>query len=141
MVSISRRSCGSCNMCCEVFRIEDLDKAQGVRCEHLRTGCNGCTIYEQRPDQCRAFACLWVQGVGPASMRPDRSGVVLTSPVDSVPMVHAHASSFEKVQTKTRRVLDMFTERAVVILIAGDRRKLLGGPRHLVEQILSRVAR
>ncbi len=133
------RKCGSCNLCCDVFEIEEISKAQGQKCEHLKRGCGGCQIYERRPDQCRSFQCLWTQGIGPSRMRPDRSGVVLTSPGGS--MIHGHAQSFEKVTPQARQFLDSITERAVVILVAGDRRKLLGGPAHLVTEIMKKAGR
>jgi hypothetical protein len=132
------RKCGSCNLCCEVFKIEETGKAQGQKCKHLKAGCNGCTIYEKRPNQCRSFACLWLQGIGAASMRPDRSGVVLTTPGGM--MVHGHASSFEKIKPAARRFLDSMTDRAVVVLVAGDRRELIGGPSRLINEIMGKAA-
>tara|TARA_R100001086_G_scaffold222657_1_gene140227 strand:+ start:619 stop:792 length:174 start_codon:yes stop_codon:yes gene_type:complete len=56
-------------------------------------------------------------------------------------MIHGHAQSFEKVTPQARQFLDSITERAVVILVAGDRRKLLGGPAHLVTEIMKKAGR
>ncbi len=136
---MKNRKCGSCNLCCELFEVEGLDKAAGQKCEYLKAGCRGCRIYESRPDQCRSFDCLWLQGVGPSAMRPDRSGVVMVTRGGSA--VHGHVRGFDKVKPAARRFLDSITEKAVVVLVAGDRRKLLGGPNHLVKEILRAAGR
>jgi Fe-S-cluster containining protein len=54
----------------------------GEWCTKCKPG-TGCTAYDARPEQCSAFACIWLQSqdrdkpLGP-SLRPDRCGVVLT---------------------------------------------------------------
>lgn len=137
------RKCGSCNLCCQVFEIKPLAKPAGIRCQHLAKGCTNksCTIYEQRPEVCAGFKCLWLEGAGPASLRPDRSGVVLTLKAEekggTVAVFHGTALNFKRVTEGARRYLDALTSRALVVLIAGDRRKLLGGPRQDVERIMS----
>ena len=46
-------------------------------CQHC-SGSN-CTIYEDRPTQCRDFYCLWRRvGTMPDQLRPDRTGVMFT---------------------------------------------------------------
>jgi hypothetical protein len=99
------RTCGDCTACCTVMRVEELDKPQWTPCDQLthpsdddpvapndwsdapaavdarqrdsRRG--GCAIYDQRPDSCRAFSCLWLKGLILSSDddRPDRVGIVL----------------------------------------------------------------
>ncbi|MBV9549451.1 MAG: hypothetical protein JO256_07240 [Alphaproteobacteria bacterium] len=39
--------------------IVELEKPRGTWCEHALPG-RGCAIYDQRPDTCRAFSCLWL---------------------------------------------------------------------------------
>jgi hypothetical protein len=46
-------------MCCDVFYIEDLDKARDTLCNHCEAG-KGCGIYEQRPKPCIAFHCAYL---------------------------------------------------------------------------------
>jgi hypothetical protein len=53
------RSCGSCSMCCKFFIIPEVDKAKDEWCRHCRPGKGGCTIYEQRPQVCKDFICMW----------------------------------------------------------------------------------
>ncbi|MBB4006379.1 hypothetical protein [Allorhizobium taibaishanense] len=58
------RRCGTCTLCCRLPDIEELDKPANQPCRH----CNqtGCRIYEARPQLCRDFLCLWMEGhIGP----------------------------------------------------------------------------
>lgn len=50
------RDCGTCTTCCQVLRIEALDKPELTACPHMR---GGCTIYPDRPAACRDFFCGW----------------------------------------------------------------------------------
>src|SRR5262249_47734976 len=69
------RLCGSCTACCTWVGVVSLAKPAGCRCAHEGAGC--CTIYPDRPDECRAYRCLWLDGWGDDADRPDRSGVLL----------------------------------------------------------------
>ncbi len=76
---VPERTCGSCIACCVIPRIEapSFTKEAGVMCVH----CSGqdCSIYEERPNPCRTFYCLWRRvGTMPDSLRPDRTGVMFT---------------------------------------------------------------
>ncbi len=54
------RSCGSCSLCCKLLEIPALEKLDYDWCKHCKPGCGGCTIYDERPDACRTFSCLWM---------------------------------------------------------------------------------
>lgn len=70
------RPCGECEQCCITPDIPELGKPAGERCKHLAlTG--GCSIYESRPTVCRGFSCLWAEGQGKESERPDHSGILV----------------------------------------------------------------
>jgi hypothetical protein len=64
-----------------VFAIPEFDKPAGRWCEHCAIG-KGCRIYQQRPERCVDYSCLWLlsQGrevpLGP-ELRPDRCKVVI----------------------------------------------------------------
>ncbi len=62
-------------MCCTVLRVDELRKLGGVSCAAL--GVRGCTIYPRRPQICRTYQCLWLQGKLDAEDRPDQLGAVL----------------------------------------------------------------
>lgn len=78
MTSASQRSCGTCTLCCKVYRIDDLGKPAGKWCAHCAIG-SGCTIYDDRPQQCRAFDCMWLQDeTMPPSWKPETSKIVFS---------------------------------------------------------------
>jgi len=80
-VTILENSCGECGMCCRLLAIESLEKPPGPTCRHF--GC-GCSIYDDRPDECRGFRCLWLKSerlppearLGPA-WRPDHAKFIM----------------------------------------------------------------
>ncbi len=69
------RDCGDCQACCTLMHVPALDKAKGAPCPHAEPG--RCAIYAERPEACRRFACLWLQGFGREAERPDRAGAML----------------------------------------------------------------
>ena len=77
--------CGECNACCKVFEIPEIDKQAGKWCEHCAIS-KGCTIYEDRPQMCVEFECLWLLSQKRADpreqlapeLRPDRCKVVFS---------------------------------------------------------------
>lgn len=72
------RACGSCTLCCKVYDVAAVPKRADAWCPHCRPG-RGCGIYETRPDQCRAFHCLWMTQtwLGP-EWKPERAKMVLS---------------------------------------------------------------
>ncbi len=73
---LRERSCGSCKACCTPLGIPALDKAPGIPCKHLCA--EGCSIYAERPQDCREYFCGWRLGVGGETARPDQVGLLLT---------------------------------------------------------------
>ena len=58
------RPCGSCSLCCKLMSVGDGPDAEknawfvkpgGVWCPYCKPGKGGCSIYEQRPVECRTF--------------------------------------------------------------------------------------
>ena len=64
-------------MCCKVLHIPELDKPVGTWCPHVRLG-KGCAVYEERPQSCRSYVCMWLQdrSLGP-EWKPDRARFVV----------------------------------------------------------------
>ena len=56
-----------------------LDKPSGKWCRHFSKA-RGCAIYEQRPDDCRVFNCLWLltEALDP-DWKPSVAGFILHS--------------------------------------------------------------
>ena len=74
----ARRSCGECSLCCTVLRVDELRKLGGTPCRALaRAPAHGCSIHATRPEICRTYRCLWLQGAFEEEDRPDRLGAVL----------------------------------------------------------------
>lgn len=75
-----RKSCGECTACCTVIGVEELKKDPYTKCEHLK---ENCSIYEERPNSCKIFECLYLSG-NLLSLdernRPDKLGVIFTHP-------------------------------------------------------------
>ncbi|MCC6315206.1 MAG: hypothetical protein IT337_14475 [Thermomicrobiales bacterium] len=71
------RDCGTCSLCCKLLGIGALGKPTGSWCPHCAPPA-GCGIYESRPQECRDFACLWLESEALGEeWRPSRSKIVL----------------------------------------------------------------
>lgn len=53
------RECGKCSLCCRLLNVPEINKPEDVWCHHCHPG-RGCRIYDQRPDVCRGYKCLWL---------------------------------------------------------------------------------
>jgi Fe-S-cluster containining protein len=68
--------CEDCGMCCYIPRIEELNKPHYVLCKHYID--DKCEIYEDRPEECRLFECIYYQTQKCSeNLRPDICGVML----------------------------------------------------------------
>lgn len=70
---LSKR-CKGCTICCLIPKVPELKKPNGKLC----TFCNkdGCTIYKERPSDCRQFECAWLQSGASLDLRPDKCGIL-----------------------------------------------------------------
>jgi hypothetical protein len=73
------RSCGTCNMCCKLPPVPEINKPELVWCKHCRPGmAEGCAIYASRPQVCADFACNWLMDLGFGDeWFPQRSKIVI----------------------------------------------------------------
>jgi hypothetical protein len=71
------RECGSCTACCTVMGVIEIGKPYNVPCQHVCPG--GCSIYMDRPQECRDWECQWRMGVveGMKETRPDVLGAMI----------------------------------------------------------------
>lgn len=70
------RSCGSCTACCTVLGVQSLGKPPRTRCR-FETVSDGCSAYDARPEDCRRYNCLWIQGLFADGDRPDKTGILI----------------------------------------------------------------
>jgi hypothetical protein len=73
---INGRACDACTACCFTHAVIAIGKPGSEWCPHCEIG-KGCRIYSDRPEQCREFSCLWLQGWADEQDRPDRLKIVL----------------------------------------------------------------
>lgn len=125
--------CGSCTLCCKVMRIEEIDKPRGEWCPTCDPRA-GCRAYEQRPESCRAFECVWLQSQSrpgsalPAELRPDRCRVVMTVRTDGAGLL-LHVDP-DRPDAHRRGAVAALVERVirrseVVIVACGERRSMI----------------
>lgn len=90
----AKHECGTCSLCCKLLGIGALEKRQGVWCEKCDPP-NGCTIYESRPEECRAFSCLWLESPAMGEeWKPTKSKIILYLIDDGARLIaHVNPSS------------------------------------------------
>ena len=140
------RSCGPCAACCVVFAVEVLSKPEYVRCSHRDSA--GCTIYEERPKACRAYACLWLEGEFDVGQRPDLVGLAFDLPtaIDEDPDYagitvicarEVRPDSAEEIPAQ-KLILNLAWRFVVRLTLWGGETKLVG-PRTSVELVTQRA--
>jgi len=136
---LNTRSCGTCNACCIVLGVEEIDKPIDEACKHLAT--KGCAIYGSRPKSCRDYHCLWRAGVLDGAKRPDRLGIIIDVANDQPDLLFAREFRPGALE-ENRSMLDKLAQSAVVVLIppGGQMRKAIGPP-HKIEPYLERARR
>lgn len=77
-----KRECGDCSMCCEghlTANIHGIQMTKGLPCHFLgKCDGGGCTIYDQRPQLCQDYHCLWkITPTLPEWMKPNKSDVIM----------------------------------------------------------------
>ena len=74
VVGAGSRSCGDCTACCTLAAVEELGKPEFSRCSNLGDRCD---IYDDRPQSCRDWGCMWYHGYLEDRDRPDKSGIMI----------------------------------------------------------------
>lgn len=132
------RTCGTCDACCHVLRIDELGKPEYKPCQHLvqirKKGM--CGAYETRPDVCRTFRCGWLDGIIPAEWRPDRVGVMIAGGAHTIggQLIHAHEvrpGAFA-LGTEGAELLNQLTDTHIVVRHHRDGTSDYDGPENLV---------
>lgn len=97
------KNCDSCNECCTVLSIPELDKSLNVACKNL---CDSkCKVYENRIDTCKFFNCLWKTSDWPDWLRPDKSGILLTITSQPKQYVTAYIKHRFAINKKIRKLI------------------------------------
>lgn len=124
------RECGSCTACCTYFSIKVLDKAPLVPCPALVDGCTNCwtgptekncTRYEDRPDVCGDYNCMWIYGNGEEEDRPDKSGMLLdnATPVANVLRALPVRKGADQTPEGIRAINNISRDRDQPVMVSG----------------------
>ena len=74
-------SCGDCQVCCVILRINDLKDGM-IKCQHQTV--KGCGVYKERPNDCSYFQCGYISENWGMDKRPDISGVMVLATKDGI---------------------------------------------------------
>ena len=130
--AVKDRTCDTCTACCFTHAVPAIQKRGSEWCRHCEIGA-GCRIYLNRPEQCREFSCLWLQGGwGNELDRPDRLKVVVGGiavkvgdrRIRLVQFIETEAGAID--QDRSTRLIRMFRTKGFGICIA----RLLPSGRH-----------
>ena len=115
-VRVEDRECGECTACCTALAVHELQKPNNEPCCHLGAGCS---IYPLRPDSCREWSCLWLQGGLTKRCRPDRLGLVLSLDGSGCyPLVTAYETSEGAAKTaRAQYVLELLADSCNMVLV------------------------
>jgi hypothetical protein len=135
---MSCRSCGSCTACCTVMGVDELAKDAYTACKHAR-GC--CSIYNDRPQSCREFSCMWLQDpekIFRNMERPDSLGVMFDVTTEDgvigAALVAREVRPGAFNETSAKDTLERLAKRVLVILVErNDTPRRLIGPEDLVK--------
>lgn len=123
------RECGACTACCTVMAVHELQK------ENYRTCCHaadGCTIYATRPDSCREWSCLWLQGGMEREVhsRPDRLGLVFSVEArGQFPLLTAYEVWPDAAQQpRAKYVLDELGKLCSIVLVDPQNQFVVSSP-------------
>jgi hypothetical protein len=76
---VPSRDCDGCVTCCKVFPIPETGKPDYGLCANA--GAKGCSDYDNRPDVCREFFCMWRHDASLGDeWKPSVAGFVLHDP-------------------------------------------------------------
>lgn len=125
-----KRECGDCQLCCTVLAIKEVPTSGYTTCRHQCA--TGCDIYEDRPNDCMNWSCIWVTDSGSKITRnketPRKIGVFFSNAIDKsqrssqqilgFPLVLAHEIRPGAADKKlARRAINRFLRRGAVIIL------------------------
>lgn len=141
-MNLDRRQCGECTACCTIMEVSELAKPMWANCTHQCK--EGCAVYEDRPESCREWFCLWrSDGNGiivKEHERPDKIGIIanMYQPDGSDLLVvvrEARPGGSKSLAAKilTRR----FTERSLTMTMRfGSDKPILAGPEKSMREFM-----
>jgi hypothetical protein len=142
------RTCGECDACCTILSVDmsdgagELVKPAWSPCPHQSREGHGCTVYADRPEPCRAWACVWRSGsnVLQESERPDLAGVMIDTmrPVEGEPWTDAlfvYETRPGGIRSNVA-LLERLAEKRAVVLVTPLGECWYKGPKDKAEELL-----
>lgn len=142
----ANRQCGSCSVCCVTLGVPEIEKKAACDCPHRKRGWKACSIYDTRPQSCRDFKCMWLEGYFGAKDKPDLVGCVFQGAYhpDIGPTLTVH-ESFPGAANNPRvqRIIDNLSRGMAVIIVPpdGTDRKVISKNPETVRRIRDKFAR
>ncbi len=141
------RTCGSCTGCCYVGGVTSLGKPAYQTCTHAST--KGCAIYSTRPQECRDYACLWIEGEFADGDRPDQIGLMFDLPkaieqhpdYEGIQVICARELwTNARDEPRAATLLMQLSQSFVIRMTRDGGGTQLMGPQGLIETLLERAA-
>lgn len=96
------------------MEVRSLNKACNIWCPHCTK--KSCKIYDERPDDCREFNCVWMMTDLPDNLRPDRCGFVLsTTDADDVIQVNINPDT-TRLDHRLRNAIQHFKQLGLRVI-------------------------
>ena len=115
------KECGECTLCCKLLETHDIPSEIGVYCRHCK---NGCSIYDERPEECRTYQCMWSQMETVADeLRPDKCGIIFDRISDDV--ITARIEEGKKINDLLMAQIEYFKNEGFSVMVFRGRDKKL----------------
>lgn len=124
------RKCGDCSLCCVVLGVPEISKEAGCDCPNRKPGWKACKVYDERPESCATFSCMWLDGHLSNADKPSNIGVVLQGdehPEFGAIIVAHERSRGAAMQGRAGTLIQKLSRGVVVFVVPPD-----GGNRRLV---------
>ena len=129
--------CGNCTACCRDLELHEIPSAIGELCKHCTE--DGCSIYEDRPEECKKFRCMWLQMENAGKeLRPDICGVIFSRKSDDI--IAGRLATGRKLNSLVMGQINSFKcEGFSVIIFRDNHSKLYNNKDHSPEYVLGKV--
>ena len=127
------KPCGECTLCCKLLETHDIPSEIGVYCHHCK---DGCTIYDERPKECRTYQCMWSQMETVSDeLRPDKCGIIFDRISDDV--IAARIEADRKLNGLLTAQVDYFNNEGFsVVIFRGREKKIFLNDRHTETDVI-----
>lgn len=124
------KKCGACNLCCLMTCIPELGKEIDDVCPQSSE--YGCLDYENRPEACASFRCVWLKENLPEQLRPDLAHIM----IERLPGCSTYVALVEPghnkawLQPEISEFFDKVIEEgsAVIVNVAYGKQRFFKGP-------------